>query len=99
MQLRTASHTNVSQTCLTTVPHNNVSMWQVGEVERLVSKLQQLRQDADQAEERATQVTEEAKELVQVQPPAPPPLTPSAAPSLQAPSWDLIPQLDFFTSV
>lgn len=32
-------------------------------MERLVSKLQQLRQDADQAEERAAQVSEEAKQL------------------------------------
>lgn len=39
---------------------------QVGEVERLVAKLQQLRSDADSAEERAGSVTEEAKELAQV---------------------------------
>lgn len=32
-------------------------------MERLVAKLQQLRQDADQAEERAAQVSEEAKQL------------------------------------
>lgn len=34
-------------------------------MERLVAKLQQLRQDADQAEERAAQVSEEAKQLAQ----------------------------------
>lgn len=38
----------------------------MGEVERLVAKLQQLRSDADSAEERAASVTEEAKELAQV---------------------------------
>lgn len=38
----------------------------MGEVERLVAKLQQLRQDADSAEERAASVTEEAKELAHV---------------------------------
>ena len=35
------------------------------QVERLVAKLEALRQDADQAEERAAQVSEEAKELAQ----------------------------------
>ena len=34
-------------------------------MERLVAKLQQLRQDADQAEERAAQVSDEAKQLAQ----------------------------------
>ena len=34
------------------------------QVERLVAKLQQLKQDADNAEERAASVSEEAKELV-----------------------------------
>ncbi|KAL3153735.1 hypothetical protein ABBQ32_013329 [Trebouxia sp. C0010 RCD-2024] len=38
---------------------------EVGEVERLVAKLANLRRDADQAEERAVQVSEEAKELAQ----------------------------------
>lgn len=34
-------------------------------MERLVAKLANLRRDADQAEERAVQVSEEAKELAQ----------------------------------
>ena len=45
---------------------NSSGVAQVGEVERLVAKLQQLRSDADQAEERAASVTEESKELAQV---------------------------------